>query len=144
VADRLLDVVPADGPVIVDLSRLVVAPDELAWLILRFEAAPHWHRFRLVDDRIDHRRQLRQLCRRVPVLPDVATALAGARTEVPAGTPCSTSSTCGVARNRRRPRHRPPRRPHVAPSARRPPRRLPGHRGIEPGPPVGPVPRPRE
>jgi len=87
VADRLLDVVPADGPVIVDLSRLVVAPDELAWLILRFEAAPHWHRFRLVDDRIDHRRQLRQLCRRVPVLPDVATALAGARTEVPAGTP---------------------------------------------------------
>ena len=59
VADRLLDVVPADGPVIVDLSRLVVAPDELAWLILRFEAAPHWHRFRLVDDRIDHRRDQR-------------------------------------------------------------------------------------
>ena len=87
VADRLLDVVPADGPVIVDLSRLVVAPDELAWLILRFEAAPHWHRFRLVDDCIDHRRQLRQLCRRVLVLSDVATALAGARTEVPAGTP---------------------------------------------------------
>lgn len=87
VADRVLEVVPAEGPVILDLSRLAVDPDELAWLVLRVEAAPHWHRFRLVDDRLDQRRQLRVLCRRVPVLPDVATALAGARTEVPADTP---------------------------------------------------------
>lgn len=87
VADRILEVAPSEGPVIVDLSRVQVEPDELAWLVLRFEAAPHWHRFRLVDDRLDHRRHLRELCRRVPVLPDVATALSGARSEVPAGTP---------------------------------------------------------
>jgi hypothetical protein len=86
-ADRVLDVVSTEGPVVVDLSRLAVAPDELAWLVLRFEATPQWHRFRLVDDRIGQRRRLRALCRRVPVLPDVATALAGARTEVPADTP---------------------------------------------------------
>lgn len=51
-ADRLLSSVPPAGPVIVDLSLVDVAPDELAWLVLRFEAAPHWHRFRLVDTRL--------------------------------------------------------------------------------------------
>ena len=83
VVDRVLGEIPANGPVIVDLSRLHVEPDQLAWLVLRLEAATHWHRFRLVDDRLAHRRQLRELCRRVPVLPDVSIALAAARAEVP-------------------------------------------------------------
>lgn len=86
-ADRLLSSVPPAGPVIVDLSLVDVAPDELAWLVLRFEAAPHWHRFRLVDTRLEVRRVLRSVCRRAPVLPDVDTALRTARGEVPAGTP---------------------------------------------------------
>ena len=83
VADHILGGVPDLGPVVVDVSLLEVAADELAWIVLRLEAVPTWHRFRIVDDRVDHRRTLRRLCRRIAVLPDVSTAVAAARTEVP-------------------------------------------------------------
>ncbi|MBK6856361.1 MAG: hypothetical protein IPG97_07405 [Microthrixaceae bacterium] len=85
-ADHIIGSTPGEGPVVVDLSRVKVGPDELAWIVLRLEAVSTWHRFRLVDDRLDQRRALRRLCRRVPVLPDVSTAVAAARSEVPPDT----------------------------------------------------------
>ena len=76
VADRVLGRFPADRPLVVDLSALRVDDaDDLAWLILRLEAAPGWSRFRLVDEHLAARRRLREMCRRLPILPDIATAM---------------------------------------------------------------------
>lgn len=75
-ADRVLGRFPVDRPLVVDLSALRVDdPDDLAWLILRLEASPGWSRFRLVDEHLDARRHLREMCRRLPILPDIATAM---------------------------------------------------------------------
>ena len=75
-ADQVLGRFTIGRPLVLDITALrVESPDDLAWLVLRLEAAPGWSRFRLVDERLDVRRLLRELCRRLPILPDVSTAL---------------------------------------------------------------------
>lgn len=75
-ADQVLGRFTIGRPLVLDITALrVESPDDLAWLVLRLEAAPGWSRFRLVDERLDVRRLLRELCRRLPILPDVPTAL---------------------------------------------------------------------
>ena len=61
---------------VVDMSDLDAADFEpLSWLVLQLEAWPGWRDVRLVDNRIEEARWLRAASRRLPVLPDVATAL---------------------------------------------------------------------
>jgi hypothetical protein len=47
-------------------------------LVLDLEASPSWREVRLVDSRLDTSRQIRAATRRLPVLPDVASALVAA------------------------------------------------------------------
>ncbi len=66
----------AGEPLVVDLTGLDDADfDPISWLILDLEASPSWREVRLVDSRIDTSRRIRAASRRLPVLPDVATAL---------------------------------------------------------------------
>lgn len=68
-------------PLLVDLSGLDDADFEpISWLVLDLEASPSWREVRLVDSRIDTSRRIRAASRRIPVLPDVATALVVAGT----------------------------------------------------------------
>jgi hypothetical protein len=64
-------------PLLVDLSGLDDADFEpISWLVLDLEASSSWREVRLVDSRLHTSRQIRAATRRLPVLPDVATALA--------------------------------------------------------------------
>jgi hypothetical protein len=76
VARDLLSGHRAGEPLVVDLSGLDDADFEpISWLVLDLEASPSWREVRLVDSRLDTSRQIRAATRRLPVLPDVATAL---------------------------------------------------------------------
>ena len=66
----------AGEPLVVDLTGLDDADFEpISWLVLDLEASPSWREVCLVDSRIDTSRRIRAAARRLPVLPDVATAL---------------------------------------------------------------------
>ncbi len=66
----------AGESLVIDLTGLDDADFEpISWLILDLEASPSWREVRLVDSRIDASRRIRAASHRLPVLPDVATAL---------------------------------------------------------------------
>ncbi len=76
VADELVRQHHPGDALVVDLSALDVADFEpVSWLVLQLEAWLGWRDVRLVDTRLAAARQLRATAHRLPVLPDVTTAL---------------------------------------------------------------------